>query len=275
MTRYASIIALAKTAASNTLEDSAKPASKGLDWLWGLGAPPALWAPHMATSAYAKKVFLPFEKATSGNPDPRAALFDPAIAPYRNDNPDPANVKTTRALKRLALSRGINFAPQDSTLGYSYDTINKLIRTGVNESPAIIAHEIGHALTPKKLLSPNNLLAGQLASRIGTVGGTYGALMSRDEGNSRNAALLGSSAHIPLLAAEVDASVRGGALLKRLSQSPVLKRLGQSPSPWGAALGLPTYGALAATPLLAHYGKKLLGGFSKEVAPKGVLPQLN
>lgn len=264
MPHYASIIALAKTAASNTLEDSAKPVAKGLDWLWGLGIPPSFLTPLLATTAYAHKVMTPFEKATSGNANPSghyAAHNNPQLF---NFTPRPENVKTTQALKRLALSRGINFAPQSSTLGYSYDTANNLIRTGVNESPAIIAHEIGHALTPKKLLSSNNLLAGQLASRLGTVGGTYGALLSRDEGNSRTAALLGSSAHIPLLAAEVDASVRGGALLKRLGQSR-----------WGASIGLPTYGALAATPLLAHYGKKLLGGFSKEVAPTGILPRLN
>ena len=275
MTHYASIIALAKTAASNTLEDSAKPASRGLDYLWGLGIPPALLTPLLATTAYAHKVMTPFEKATSGNANPSkhyAAHNNPQLF---NFSPKPENVKATQALKRLALSRGIDFAPQSNNLGYSYDTRSNLIRTGVNESPAILAHEIGHSLTPKKLLSPNNLTAGQLASRIGTVGGTWGALLSSDEGNSRNAALLGSSAHIPLLAAEVDASVRGGALLKRLGQSPLLKRLGQSPSPWGAAIGLPTYGALAATPLLAHYGKKLLGGFSKKVAPTGILPQLN
>jgi hypothetical protein len=264
MTHYASIIALAKTAASNTLEDSAKPASRGLDYLWGLGIPPALLTPLLATTAYAHKVMTPFEKATSGNANPSkhyAAHNNPQLF---NFSPKPENVKATQALKRLALSRGIDFAPQSNNLGYSYDTRSNLIRTGVNESPAILAHEIGHSLTPKKLLSPNNLSSGQIASRLGTVGGTWGALLSSDEGNSRNAALLGSSAHIPLLAAEVDASVRGGALLKRLGQSR-----------WGASIGLPTYGALAATPLLAHYGKKLLGGFSKKVAPTGILPQLN
>jgi hypothetical protein len=271
MTHYASIIALAKTAASNTLEDSAKPASKGLDWLWGLGAPPAMWAPHIATSAYAKKVFLPFEKATSGNPDPRAALFDPAIAPYRNDNPDPANVKTTRALKRLALSRGITLEPNESPFSYGYQPKmnhpsareGKML-IGLNQSPPIIAHEIGHSLTPKKLLTQNNFITSQVLKSIGSIGGTYGALMSSNEDNSRNIGLLGSATHIPNLAAEVDASVRGGALLKRLGRSR-----------WGAYVGLPTYGAVAAAPLLTHYAKKLLGGFSKKVAPTGILPQLN
>lgn len=270
MTSYASIIALAKTAASNTLEDSAKPASKGLDWLWGLGAPPALLAPHIATTAYANRVFVPFEKATSGNPDPKALLHYPAIAPYRNDNPDPANVKTTRALKRLALSRGIALDPNESPFAYGYQPKNhpsaregKML-IGLNQSPPIIAHEIGHSLTPKKLLTQNNFITSQVLKSIGTIGGTYGALMSSNEDNSRNIGLLGSATHIPNLAAEVDASVRGGALLKRLGRSR-----------WGAFVGLPTYGTVAAAPLLTHYAKKLLGGFSKKVAPTGILPQLN
>jgi hypothetical protein len=271
MTHYASIIALAKTAASNTLEDSAKPASRGLDWLWGLGAPPALFAPHIAASAYAGRVAMPFEKATSGNPDPRAPLVSRYAAYYRNDNPDPANVKTTQALKRLALSRGIELVPNEHPLTYAYQpkmnhpsAREGKIHIGLNQSPPIIAHEIGHSLTPKKLLSNNNFVASQLLKSVGTIGGTYGALMSSNEDNSRNIGLLGSATHIPNLAAEVDASVRGGALLKRLGRSR-----------WGAYIGLPTYGAIAATPLLAHYGKKLLGGFSKKVAPTGILPQLN
>jgi hypothetical protein len=122
---------------------------------------------------------------------------------------------------------------------------------GIDRNASAIAHEVGHALAPKWVFNPSTIARSQQAARLGTLFGSLGALFSRDETNSRNAALAGTAANLPLLALETDASIRGANILKRLGAR----------SRIGAFIGLPTYALTAGIPLGAHYIKKLLGGF--------------
>jgi hypothetical protein len=272
---YSTIIKLAEAAVSHEL---ATPPSAGLDWKTGLlGTPLATITQRLALNSYIKNILTPFEYNTAGNLDPKTrinpwqVLNAPRLSDL-NNNPLPENVKATQILKRFARSKGVEFTEHSSPLAYAYAPPaapgrgfgHPRIATGLNEAPGPIAHEIGHFNGPKKLMTKANVIGSNIASRLGSGLGTMGALWSSNEDNSRNAGLAGSAANIPTLAAEVDASIRGGSLLKRLGRSRA-----------GAFTGLPTYGVMAATPLLAHYAKKLLGGFSKKVAPEGVLPQLN
>lgn len=272
---YPTIIKLAKTAALN---DASNPPPAGLDWKAGLlGTPLVNIVKGLALNKYHKNVFNPFEYDTAGNLDPLLKLqkktpwdvIPPSVTHDLNRNPMPENVKVTQILKRLARSKGVELASDISPAGYMYQPpasalTQPKITTGLNEAAGPIAHEIGHFNGPKKLMTRLNVIGGNLAGRLGTSFGTMGALFSSNEDNSRNAGLAGTAANIPILASEIDASIRGGSLLKRLGRSRA-----------GAFIGLPTYGVMASSPIIAHYAKKLLGGFSKKVAPEGVLPQLD
>lgn len=114
------------------------------------------------------------------------------------------------------------------------------------KTPGILAHELGHHTGGKLMTRANQF--GRMASGIGTLG----ALTATDENTSRNRAMAGSASFLPTLISEFDASRRGAKIMKNL----------KLPGRMKAFVGLPTYAMMAGAPMLAHYGKKYLGGFT-------------
>lgn len=138
-------------------------------------------------------------------------------------------------------------------------------------APAM-AHEAGHATQPKIHLNR----AGRLLGIAGSAGGSLGAMASSNEDTGRMYALGGTLANVPTLASEIDASVRGDNMLQKIR-----KATGANRPPAGAYnpeqlnwkrhlprhggspyIGLPTYLMTAGAPMIAHYAKKLLGGYN-------------
>jgi hypothetical protein len=115
------------------------------------------------------------------------------------------------------------------------------------KTPGILAHELGHHTGGKLMARANQF--GRVASGIGTLG----ALTATDENTSRNRAMTGSASFLPTLISEFDASRRGAQIMKNL----------KLPGRMKAFVGLPTYAIMAGAPMLAHYGKKYLGGFTQ------------
>lgn len=113
------------------------------------------------------------------------------------------------------------------------------------ENAGVLGHEFGHAMGNK------NWIRGQLFSKAVAPFGSLASLLLKDETNSRNAAIAGTAASLPMLGSEIDASVRGARAVRGLG----LK------GGWRAFGGLPTYAAATALPMVAHYTKKTLGGF--------------
>jgi hypothetical protein len=128
------------------------------------------------------------------------------------------------------------------------------VYSGVRGSlkPGLLAHEVGHATQPRFLRHPLGHMTGKLAP---SVAGLY-ATATGDEQRAKKAAIVGGLAAAPMLASEVDASVRGSRLLRKAG----VKGL-RSLSP---GFGLPTYAAVAAAPYLAYRTKKALGGYRPE-----------
>ena len=130
-----------------------------------------------------------------------------------------------------------------------------------------LAHEYGHA-GQKFLKSPTARRALSF-SKMGPAAGLLGTLLSKDESTGLGSAAAGSLSSLPLIATELDASRRGTGILTRAARSAgkagklsLLRKL----SPW---IGIPSYLALGAAPLISYAVKKRLGGFE----PKTTLPQ--
>jgi hypothetical protein len=141
------------------------------------------------------------------------------------------------------------YTPANPGIGISKPTIGHSPRMS---NPGVLAHEIGHHMGGKALMYGNRI--GRPAIGLGTAG----ALLSNNEDNSRNSALAGTAGAVPMLASEFDASRRGAKLMRQMK----LKG-GRS-----AFIGLPTYMMASSAPLLAHYGKKTLGGFKADAATR-------
>lgn len=229
---------------NNPLSNFLRGDDKGLDWRWGAAGGflnPLSHAPHM----YVNNAAVPFFKN------------------YKGVDPGDVGHDLANKLTQFAESKGMTVNPLDRLSSYflpeSARDASYLVRPGKN--PAItygthrnasaIAHEIGHALAPKFVFNPYTIGLSNAARNIGGGLGTVGALLSRDEANSRRSAIAGSLAQVPSLGIELDASIRGARLLRNLGAK----------SGMGAFVGLPSYALMAAAPLGAHYTKKLLGGF--------------
>jgi len=123
------------------------------------------------------------------------------------------------------------------------------------EAPGLLAHEIGHGMGNKNLLSLHGL------SKKLTPFGAMGALLAQDENNSKMIAAAGTAAAAPILYSELDASARGAKMLKDMGHS----FRGRAK----AFIGVPTYAAFAASPFAAHYVKKYFGGFDEPTKDTG------
>lgn len=141
------------------------------------------------------------------------------------------------------------YTPANPGIGISKPTIGHSWRV---KNPGVLAHEIGHHMGGKWLMRGNQI--GRPAIGLGTAG----ALLSNNEDNSRNSAIAGTVGSVPMLASEFDASRRGAKLMRQMK----LKG-GRS-----AFIGLPTYMLASSAPMLAHYGKKTLGGFKADAAAR-------
>lgn len=141
------------------------------------------------------------------------------------------------------------YTPANPGIGISKPTIGHSPRMS---NPGVLAHEIGHHMGGKALMVGNRI--GRPAIGLGTAG----ALLSNNEDNSRNSAIAGTLGSVPMLASEFDASRRGAKLMRQMK----LKG-GRS-----AFIGLPTYMLASSAPMLAHYGKKTLGGFKADAAAR-------
>lgn len=125
--------------------------------------------------------------------------------------------------------------------------------SGSKLKPGVLAHEVGHGLGPsayvKGLARPISALLPTL--NLGQV------LLAKDEDTGRMGAMLAPLSGAPLLASEIDASVRGSKLLSKLTKGKLSTM--QKLSPF---MGLPTYAAFTAAPALAHMIKKTMGGYA-------------
>ncbi len=124
--------------------------------------------------------------------------------------------------------------------------ISNSIRSSLK--PGVLAHEIGHQQQLRHLTGPlyhaGKMLPGGAA--------LYSGLTS-DEGHAKKAAIAGTLAAAPMLAAEIDASRRGSKLLKNAGMKG-LRRL----TPF---VGVPSYAAVAAVPMATYKIKKAMGGY--------------
>jgi len=141
------------------------------------------------------------------------------------------------------------YTPANPGVGISKPTIGHAWNV---KNPGVLAHELGHHMGGKALMYGNRIGRPSIAL------GTAGALLSNNETNSRNSAIAGTAGAVPMLASEFDASRRGAKLMRQMK----LKG-GRS-----AFIGLPTYMLASSAPLLAHYGKKTLGGFKADAATR-------
>lgn len=119
----------------------------------------------------------------------------------------------------------------------------------------ILAHEVGHGVGPKAYLVPGMRALSNLlpALAVGNI------LYTNDEATGRNTALASPFLSAPLMASEIDASMRGSKILSKLAKGKLsfLQKL----APFA---GVPTYAALAASPALTHVIKKNMGGYREE-----------
>jgi hypothetical protein len=185
----------------------------------------------MAGRDYARRAEMP-----QGWRDMQQRLSGLSLLPkeFRKNLPDLFSTMWEKIRRGPAQTAGA-YNPSDKTILYN----------ATRRSPSILAHELGHHLGPRWLNK------SRVVSSLGRPLGVLGALMSSDEDTSRNMALAGTASQLPTLASEFDASRRGMNILSKLKLS----------NPRRAFVGLPTYLAAASLPMLAHLGKKGLGGF--------------
>lgn len=200
---------------------------KGLDWRWGLlGGNLASVPVGGGAQAYAHNTVFP-----------------------RGSNATKEEEKVTNILKRFLKTKGVDVGDDVMYRGApSFNVFNNFINLPKRfKNPAILAHEAGHAFGSKP-----QLWASIAGKQIGALS-VLPSLLTPNEETSRNIALGGTAAMVPTLYSEVDASIRGANLLKKL-KVPFSGRA-------KAFLGIPTYLAAASLPMLSHLTKKYFGGF--------------
>lgn len=183
-----------------------------------------------------------------------ASKIDPKIAPkttgnWLGDFMNNIKYRMRRSAADSVRNTPAFYTPANPGMGISKPTIGHSPRMS---NPGVLAHEIGHHMGGKWLMRGNQI--GRPALGLGTAA----ALLSNNEDNSRNSAIAGTAGAVPMLASEFDASRRGAKLMRQMK----LKG-GRS-----AFVGLPTYMLASSAPMLAHYGKKTLGGFKADAAAR-------
>lgn len=152
---------------------------------------------------------------------------------------------------------GVEFVPR-SKFGPAFDpAINKIFIPGKTVTPGVLAHEWGHALNSATLKKLGGAPLKNAWSALYSLGHPLAALSSTaalaaigtdaSEDTIRNIGLAGVAAQAPTLTEELIASARGAAKLKKLNMPGKLK----------AFLGIPTYLAPMALPMMPWFAKKL------------------
>jgi hypothetical protein len=221
-----------------TTGDFLRGDDKDLDWRWGMLGPYLPTLPVAAAQhAYAQ-----------------TAVFPAWIKATKEEE------KVTNILKRFLQTKGVGIGDNFREYkGPAFDLKNNFINLPEYlKNPSVLAHEAGHALGSKPLL-----WASAAGKQIGALS-VLPSLLAPNEETSRTIALGGTAAMVPTLYSEIDASIRGASLLKRL-KVPFSGRA-------RAFLGIPTYLAAASLPMLSHLTKKYFGGF-EDSKRASVLPR--
>ena len=200
---------------------------EGLDWRWGMVGGSLVRIPVTAgLLGYAKGVV------------PRIAGASTNLAErniYR---------KLLEQARQAGVTVGKGHASQ-----YNPATAAISMAKGFN-APGVLAHELGHVNGGKGLIAAN------MIGKNGIGLGTLASMLAKDEDKSKRNAWIGTAFGGAMLASEVDASRRGYRAIRSLG--------GGRGSALKSYIGVPTYAAFAATPMLSHLLKKHMGGFDNE-----------
>jgi hypothetical protein len=177
---------------------------------------------------------------------------------YLRSNPD---ARRSEVLDRFARRKGYDIAVGDPGIAPKGAIPGKsrgIFQRGHADPDFIRAHEAGHVaqnLGGKNLPFNKSIRQAFMFAPLGATS----ALVNKDKSNDKVAtgiAAAGTLAALPTLHNEVDASVRGYKIMRKLGST----RLRAA----GAFVGLPTYAAIAAMPALGWGARKLRQARSEE-----------
>lgn len=145
---------------------------------------------------------------------------------------------------------GPHFNPVTNTVGLDSHNGKRVLPTN-----GVLAHELGHSMQSKGLLTGHALSRGLLGAS------SLGSYLVNDRETGRDNAIAGGVAALPMLYTEFDASRRGSNLLASAAAAagkklPLAKRL----SPF---VGLPTYMLAAAQPAIVHGLRSHYGAYNE------------
>jgi hypothetical protein len=155
--------------------------------------------------------------------------------------------KSSETLDRFATRKGYKLVDADfAGVGHG----DKLFYRHRDEGAAIRAHEAGHVAQRdtrnrayrKVINSPTGRKIYSPAAIVGSLAGAVGTDPSNDKRATAIAAAA-TAATLPTMASEIDASVRGYKMMRRMGESRARSL--------GTFKGLPTYASLAAIPAIA------------------------
>jgi len=241
---------------------------KGLDWKWSiLGKQILSNSMKPVYGTYIHKVVVPAIRTSS---DPHEVATKAQIGQLANskginivDHTDKAIIKEQEQLGRLSFIKNdwlkqkvnntineiIPFRAPGGHAPYFNPFTNEINSPRDYDHSGALAHEYGHA-TGSRIHNYGNIGGKALSGLLG-----MGVLASKEEDTSRNFAIGSTAAYMPVIASELDASIRGASLLKKLNV-PLKGRM-------KAFIGVPTYLLGGAFPGIAHLTKKYFGGFEK------------
>lgn len=213
--------------------------NEGMDWRWGMIGSTGM---DMAQKG--------INKATNGMLG-KQMMFDPSKTNHLNANNwlrDFAKQKGIRISDDVTrLDKGVDSVLENMRRAGAYISGNEINLPATQNSPGVLAHELGHSSQSFKMRMVRKLGGGV------NMLGTGGALFTHDKNDAFSNALIGTAGGAGVLANEIDASMKGSKLLAQAG----MKGKGRA----GAFLGLPTYAAAMGMPLAAYKVKDLMGGF--------------
>lgn len=203
---------------------------EGVDWRWGLLGPALAGTP-----------------VSLGN-----KLYASTVVPTYGKPRGQKDHSLLRQLTQQAQSEGLKVRNSSSVSSSFNPLTNTITLSNKGGGPGTLAHELGHARGGSGLVAAN-LIGKKGIGLLPSLG-----LLSRDENVGHATALAGTALGGGLLASEIDASRRGYQAIRGLGGSRI--------TALKAGIGLPTYAAFSAIPLIAHHLKERLGGYDKSAA---------
>lgn len=218
----------------------------GMDWRWGIGGT-ALMDNVLggASSMYAKRL-----KSDGGPLKGDDVGLDQKLREYAKkmkvgvkdsplESPFPSGSKMKDWMEKVKM-KASNSA--------HYNRMTNTVNLPSNmKDPGVLAHELGHSQQGRKTFYANPI------GRLLTMMGTGGAAFTHDKNEAWNQALLGTAGGVATLGNELHASHLGSKLLRGAGA----KGMGAMRS----FKGVPTYAALAASPMAMYGAKNYFGGF--------------